>query len=188
MGCATSAQVVVSSQNAHPYSITFLGLSGVGKTSIIESMCKEYDPEDPPIRNRGVVVRELCFNHIKYRIYDVCGYTSYIDEWKRCTTLSDIVVFVIDPTEMDTDLHFTRYLIASTHDYIISNKIPIILMFNKVVAPLNTKQIHELLQQYFSGTKYSYVTIQRIQDDFTCVFNWIESVLGKRPRVITSYR
>lgn len=177
MGCANSSTVVGTTLNETPYCITFLGLSGVGKTSIIEYFTGNYDESDPPIHTNGIVINDVNIKQIKYRLYDVSGFQSHTLEWQSCIEKSDCVVIVVDPTGIDAGMDFTRDSISRVSDDIVERKIPVFLILNKSTSDVSTEPVENMLSSLFSGVQYSYKSITKINEELNPVFDWIEKVV-----------
>ena len=177
MGCANSSNVVSTTLNESPFFITFLGLTSVGKTSIVEYLTGNYDPNDPPIHTNGIVVNEVCIKQIKYRLFDVSGFQSHTGEWNQCIEQSNCVVYVVDPTGIDAGFAFTKDVIERTSPKIVEKKIPVYFMFNKCKEDTDVKLVHYIFEKYFEGIQCSYGKMYQIGPKIDEMFDWIESVI-----------
>ena len=177
MGCANSSNVVSTSLNDSPYIVTFLGLTSVGKTSIIEYLTGNYDPNDPPIHTNGIVINDVNVKQIRYRLYDVSGYQSHTGDWNQCIDQSNCVVYVVDPTGIDAGFAFTKDVIERTSARIVDKKIPVYIMFNKCKDNIDISSIDSIFTTYFSSVPNSYGIMYRIGPKILEMFDWIESVV-----------
>ncbi|EAY07415.1 ADP-ribosylation factor, putative [Trichomonas vaginalis G3] len=180
MGCANSSAVMGPSLNENPICVTLLGLSGVGKTSLIEYVAGVYNPDDPPIHTNGIVLTDIIIGQLKYRFYDVSGFPSHTSEWNKCIGDSDCVIYVVDPTGIDAGLAFTQDTINRTRDNVVSRKLPVYILLNKAPPETSLENIYSVMEKYFYNVPHEFGRIHRLNNDVLKIFEWIQTQVQKK--------
>lgn len=150
MGCTSSTQSIVSYNNKIPYIITFLGLPGVGKTSIIEYVANEYNPDYPPPHTNGILYRDICLNDINYCLVDTSGYDSHFEEWEASLKESDGAVLVLDELSLTDGIFFGKDFMQRVCPLICQNKLPTIVFVLKIKDDFDFLPLEQLVHEYLS--------------------------------------
>ena len=170
MGCISSKNV---DEGFIP--ITIVGLPGVGKTSIIEFLADDYNPEDPPVGTNGVIQRLVKVHKNTYLFYDICGYTSHSDEWIDCCSKSDAVIFVFDPKSIDYAKMHNTNLFHVLSPIITEKKLPILAILNKAEDNVPFDDVVEEMKTIIPEVPLQSFRIKALDDELFHAFEWIES-------------
>ena len=178
MGCGTSATIIPAAPQI-PVLLTFVGLPGTGKTSIIEYLAGEFDPALESISTAGTSIRNIEIHEKYYEIYDTCGYLSHKDDWIPCIQNSDGIVLVFDPTAMDYSSLSVTQLFEAISPVLNEKKVPVLTIMTKtddIESPqFNTLQTH--VTRYLKDCTYSVQVIKLLDDKVFEVFSWLEENL-----------
>lgn len=171
MGCCCSAD----EEQISTIPITIIGLPGVGKTSIIEYLADDYDPQDPPVSTNGVIVRQIIIHQHLYLFYDLCGYTSHSDEWVDCCNKSEAVIFVFDPFSINNAKMHHSSLFKTLSPIIIEHKIPTLALFNKADETTDFDSVANELKLSIPNVPFHSARINKLSPELFSIFEWIES-------------
>jgi GTPase SAR1 family protein len=106
MGSCNSKTIFNDTEGAAPLQITILGLPGVGKTSIVEYLAGEYNPQLRPITTSGVIVKNVVNKGDNFIFFD-CGGKKYLaDDWNHFISKSQAVIYVFDPLSILYCIYF----------------------------------------------------------------------------------
>lgn len=76
-------------------SVVFLGISAVGKTSIINRLIRgDFNPNTRPTLSPQFL--RMIYEKIDFRVFDMAGQTRLRKQWKTAVSKPNAVVFVID--------------------------------------------------------------------------------------------
>ncbi|KAK8886743.1 hypothetical protein M9Y10_042211 [Tritrichomonas musculus] len=171
MGCCCSS----NEEQESCIPITIVGLPGVGKTSIIEYLADDYDPQDPPVSTNGIIVRQILIHQHLYLFYDICGYTSHSEEWIDCCSKSEAIIFVFDPFSINNARMHHTSLIKMLSPIILQKKLPTLAIFNKADDSTNFDGVANELKDSIPGIPFHSARIQKLSPDLFKIFEWIES-------------
>lgn len=171
MGCCCSTD----DEQVSSIPITIVGLPGVGKTSVIEYLANDYDPQDPPVSTNGVIIRQIYIHQHLYLFYDLCGYTSHSDEWIDCCSRSDAIVFVFDPHSINNARMHHSSLFKVLAPIIVEKKIPTLALFNKDDDKTDFQPVADELKAAVDGAPFHSARIKKLSPELFDIFEWIES-------------
>lgn len=171
MGCCNSSDE--EQESAIP--ITIIGLPGVGKTSIIEYLADDYDPQDPPVSTNGIIVRQIIIHQHLYLFYDLCGYTSHSDEWIECCKKSEAIMFVFDPFTINNARMHHSSLFKILSPIILEKKMPTLAIFNKADENTDFDAVVNELKSTIPGIPFNSFRIRNLSPQLFAIFEWIES-------------
>jgi GTPase SAR1 family protein len=175
MGCSGSCCGSVRVEIAPLIPICVLGLPGVGKTSIVESLGGDYNSHDPPTETCGVLQRCIDINGNSYLIYDVCGYMPHSDEWLECLANCVAVMIVVDPVMLhDAGSHLQRFF-DIVGPVIIERNLPTLTLVNKCDATVDLSALELLLKAKLGKVPSKLATISHLNQALLNEFAWIES-------------
>lgn len=107
------------------FRILMLGLDGVGKTTLLYRLkLNEFVKTVPTI---GFNVETLEIKNIKLTVWDVGG--AIRELWKHYYANTDLLIFVIDPTEKER-LETVKNTLAEIHEE-IESQAPFLILANK---------------------------------------------------------
>lgn len=170
MGCCCS-----SNEDKNPISIAVVGLPGVGKTSLIEYLADDYNPEDPPVATNGIIQRQVHIHRHLYHFYDVCGYTSHSDEWVECCEKSDAIIFLFDPFSLKKAKMHNSALIKTLAPTISKKNIPVLALLNKAEGETTFSETATELKNAVPNVPFYSNEISQFSQDVYRIFEWIES-------------
>lgn len=173
MGCCCSAGDVIEKITA----VTILGLPNAGKTSIVESLAGEFDPSDPPVQTSGIVQRGVEINGKEYMFYDVCGYSSYSDDWCRCITKSEAVIIVFDPIGIKEAHIHAEGMINAVKETIIEGNVPTMFIINKIKDEQEGSELRDIVKKWGDGISQLKIVEMSNLNQMSLIkeFEWIES-------------
>ena len=168
MGC-------VSSGVANSVTVCMLGLTGTGKTSLIEALLCEYSPMNPPISTYGIIEREVEINKKNYIFLDVPGMLFDSDEWQIAISKSDAVIIMFDPTTLSLMYNHVQTQFAEFAPMVLKRKIPALALINKVTEKSDEiEQKVQVLMDQFKDNKVSYL-FHMTRKDIIAEVAWLES-------------
>lgn len=115
-----------------------LGLSGVGKTSILESLKNNLFKKDvkPTL---ALNVLEMILDNNLFKMVDVSGQKMLRNQWWTYTKRPDAIIFVLDANDtparlIESKFEFDKLMTRFTESekYQLSNTIPLLLCINKI--------------------------------------------------------
>ena len=174
MGCAASSQIS-SIEASVPTTVAFLGLSGTGKTTLIEFLAGEYDPSSPPVSTIGTYIREIHIANRAFIVFDTCGLISHLEEWVESINKAEAIVFVFDPVSIDFSSISLAQMFKVVGPAIALKKIPVLVIMTKT-KDLDCQQfllLDPYLQEYFNGVNYIVRAIHKPDQSVYDTFQWI---------------
>ncbi|OHT06975.1 ADP-ribosylation factor [Tritrichomonas foetus] len=155
--------------------VTVLGLPGVGKTSIIEFLADDYNPQDPPVGTNGIIQRQIRIHQNMYLFYDICGYTSHSDEWIDCCRKSEAVMIVFDPQSIQNAKMHNTNLFNTLSPIINDKKLPTLAILNKADEETQFDDVVDELKAVIPNVPLQSFKITALNKDVFQAFEWIES-------------
>ena len=174
MGCDASSQIASADPNI-PTIVAFIGLSGTGKTTFIEYLAGEYDPEFPPISTIGTYIREIHIQNRSFLVFDTCGLICHVEEWLGSIDKADALVMTFDPPSINFASITLAQIFKLIGPAIAMKKIPILVLMTKT-KDLNCTQfkiIDLYLQSYFKDNNYIVRALEKPDDSIFENFQWI---------------
>ena len=174
MGCAASSQIS-SIESSIPTTVTFIGLSGTGKTTLIEYLAGDYDPNSPPISTIGTYIREIHIANRTFIIFDTCGLISHTNEWIECIYKAEAIVMIFDPVSIDFSSLSLAQMFKIIGPAILEKNVPILVIMTKT-KDLDCPQfliLDPYLQDYLKNSNYIVRAIYRPDQSVYDVFQWI---------------
>jgi predicted GTPase len=172
MGCCGSA--VVGAVPVIP--ITVLGLPGVGKSSVIESLAGEYNSHDPPPETTsGINQRTVELHGRTYLFYDVCGYTSHSNEWIECISRSSAVICVVDPKMIEEAPIHLESLYRTIAPAIVKRGIPTLTLVNRHRAGVDLTGLEQFIKSGFGDCPVHLAKVSHLNQALLTEFEWLES-------------
>lgn len=117
-------------------SIAVIGLQNAGKTTFVQLLSgKPFRADTVP--TLGVQLERFAIGNNAVNVYDLAGQTRFQPLWERCFDKVDLIVYMIDLSDINTlDESFTKLarIIQMTND----DKIPLLIVGNKTDAILDT--------------------------------------------------
>jgi GTPase SAR1 family protein len=160
--------------------IAVLGLPGVGKTSLVEFFAGDYSSKDPPIETNGILQRLVEIHKRTYTFYDVCGYTTHIDEWLSVVRECEGALIVFDPLVLQyAKLHITT-LFKSFSSELVSRRMPTLCLVNKTDSNEDVAAITEFAKRYLSGTDWRVAKVRHLDHRVWDEFEWLEKRLQQK--------
>jgi GTPase SAR1 family protein len=171
MGSCCSAGSV---ENKPLIPIAVIGLPGVGKTSLIEFLCGEYKPQDPPIPTGGLIQRQVNIHDRSYVFYDVCGYTRFADSWVAVIQKSVGVILLFDKRVLDSAAIHVSALYDIVSPELVRRRTPTLVLVNGTDAPVDVTQLETLNASKLSGGVFKLGIMTRFDPDVLQEFEWME--------------
>jgi GTPase SAR1 family protein len=158
--------------------VAVVGLPGVGKSSIIESLAGEYNSHDPPTETAGVSQRTIELHGRAYLFYDVCGYTSHSNEWIECISQSRAVICVLDPKMLAEAPIHVQSLYRTIGPAIVQRHLPTLTLVNKYRPAVDLAPLEQLMNTTFIDCPMHLATVTNLNQTLLAEFEWIESLVA----------
>ena len=179
MGCSSSRSVNNDSEIINPVKITILSFPGVGKTSLIEYLAGEYEPDLQPIETNGVVVRNINTCDHQFLMYDCGGRNDNKNEWRVCITNSDAVIYVFDTVSIQHGYIFTKEMIELTVPFVKKMNIPVLALLLKSNDEIAISRLGTLLNIYFVDLNLNFTHHSSLNDSVQESFSWLVAEIKK---------
>lgn len=180
MGCCNSKTIYNDTGSDSPIKITFLGLPGVGKTSIVEYLAGEFDPKLRPITTQGVVMHNIVNNGENLIIYDCGGMRDREEDWNECIRKSNAICYVFDPLSIHHGYVFTKEMLKATSEEAKKRDIPILAVMLKTRNNGAIPRLKNLLTEFFPDRRIRLVIHPFINEEIDQSFAWLITE-SKRP-------
>lgn len=157
--------------------ISVLGLPGVGKTSIVESLGGDYNSHDPPTETLGVMQKCVDVHGNSYLMYDVCGYLPHADEWLDCLGKSVAVIIVVDPVVLrEQSIHLQNFF-DIVGPMIAEKILPTLILVNKCDSSVNVGGVEMMAKAKIGKAPMKLATISHLNQSLLDEFEWLESLV-----------
>jgi GTPase SAR1 family protein len=157
--------------------ISVLGLTAVGKTTIVEVLSGEYSPRDPPFQTCGVLRRQIEIHDRSFLIYDVCGYLGHVDEWLHCVEKSVGVIIVHAPAVLTHASGQVISMYEKIGPAIAERKIPTLTLINRCDEEFDVSLIDKWNSQFLAGAPTRLAKIVHLRPDVMREFEWLEMLI-----------
>ncbi|AQZ17605.1 (ZYRO0A05500g) [Zygosaccharomyces parabailii] len=143
-------------------SIAVIGLQNSGKTTFVRLLSGQPFEADT-VPTLGVQMDQFALGNNSIKVYDLAGQTRFQPLWERCFDKADLIVYMIDLSDVAAlEESFTKLIrvIQMTND----DKIPLLIIGNKTDVIPDPPMSREYLTKYLPETllnDYNYETIEK---------------------------